>query len=172
MDKKKKDTEKSRHVELAAVAAVKAELHKRYNFELKKGYEIYMTESNAPCKDLHCTSPEGTEFGIQVKGASDAKTGVFIQGSFFKRNGKNLFLIAVETPLNQPSEPFRFFILSLEDAIVEHNKLYADRMDKDGRLLTKKGRPLSLNSDGTVKGDGLIWESIKNYEKKWDKLPK
>lgn len=166
----KRDREKSRHVELAAVAAVKAELHKRYNFELKRGYEIYMTESNAPCKDLHCTSPEGTGFDIQVKGASDAKTGVFIQGTFFKENRKNLFLIAVDIPLNQPSEPFRFFILSLEDAIAEHNKSYG--IGEDGKPLSKKGRPMALYPDGTIKCDGLTWESIKNYEKKWDKLPK
>lgn len=168
----KRDREKSRHVELAAVAAVKAELHRRYNFELKRGYEIYMTESNAPRSDLYCTSPEGTEFDIQVKGTSSAKTGVFIQGTFFKENRKNLFLIVVETRLDQPSEPFRFFILSLEEAKAEHNKLYADRIDKDGRPLTKKGRPFSLNPDGTVKGEGLTWGSIKNYEKQWDKLPK
>ena len=171
----KRDFEKSRHVEMAAVAAVEAELYRRYNSELRKGYEVYMTRSNAPVSDLHCISPKGTPFDISVKGVSSAKTGAIVQGSFFKEVRKNLFLIIVEVPLDQPDKPFRFFILSLAKAKAEHEKQYEGRIGKDGKAYTKKGdRPLALNPDGTIKLDGLDRRSFEKYEgpKQWDKLPK
>src|ERR1017187_2152997 len=99
------------HTSTAAIFAVAAELS-------RKGYNVGFTVGNRPRFDLFCGVPDGESFKIQVKGISNAN-GLYVQESFFTaRPQDNLFIIIVLVPKPEEPEdcPFRFFILSHEDA--------------------------------------------------------
>jgi hypothetical protein len=137
------------HTSFAAACATSAELSRR-------GYDVAFTLGNTPRVDLICAVPDGEAFKVQVKGISTAN-GFYCQKEFFDAaQQQNLFLIIVLVPPVGDSSPFRFFVLSHEEAILEFSRMPKFKRD---------GRPYE-------NGSGLNWGSVKPYEDSWDKLPR
>lgn len=136
------------HTSSAAVLAIGAELSRR-------GYDVTFTLGNTARIDMLCAVPDGEPFKIQVKGISTANA-FYIDQSFFEGQIQtNLFLVVVLVPPIGKESPFRFFVLSHDDAVREFEKMPKTKRD---------GRPY-------VNGAGLNWGSIKHYENAWEKFP-
>jgi hypothetical protein len=131
----------------AAALAVGAELSRR-------GYDVYFTLGNTRKVDMLCCFPDGSPFKIQVKGIS-GEYGFRIEKSFFDGAAQeNLFLVVVLVPKDEAA-PFRFFVLSHDEAKKEFKKMPTHK--KDGSVYEK--------------GSGLNWGSVKPYEDSWGTFP-
>jgi len=137
------------HTSSAAIFAIGAELSRR-------GYDVTFTLGNTARIDMLCAVPDSEElFKIQVKGISTANA-FYIDKSFFEGQIQaNLFLVVVLVPPSGEESPFRFFVLSHDDAVKEFAKMPKTKRD---------GRPYE-------NGFGLNWGSVKNYENAWEKFP-
>jgi hypothetical protein len=131
----------------AAVLAVGAELSRR-------GYDVAFTLGNTRKVDLLCSVPDGSPFKTQVKGISNPN-GFYIDKSFFEGAvQEDLFLVVVLVPKDDAS-PFRFFVLSHEEAKKEFGRMPTHKRD---------GRPYEH-------GSGLNWGPVSSYENTWGKFP-
>lgn len=136
------------HTSSAAVFAIGAELSRR-------GYDVTTTLGNTARIDMMCAVPDGELFKIQVKGISTANA-FYIDKSFFEGQVQaDLFLVVVLVPPIEEESPFRFFVLSHDDAVKEFAKMPKTKRD---------GRPYE-------NGFGLNWGSVKHYENAWKTFP-
>lgn len=106
------------HTAQAAAMAVSAELARR-------GYDVAFTLGNTPKVDLLCNVPDGDMFKVQVKGLTIAN-GFIVRKSFFDESrDHNLFLVVVLVPPTPEADdvPFRFFVLSHDEARAEFAKM-------------------------------------------------
>jgi hypothetical protein len=125
----------------------------------RRGYDVAFTLGNTPKIDLLCSLPGGHAFKVQVKGVSH-HSGPYVQTSFFKEPAEPmLFLVVVFVPpLGDELKPFRFFVLSHQQAIDAWKEM--PEFHRDGITpYTEKD------------GDGLNWGSITPFEGKWGIFP-
>jgi hypothetical protein len=136
------------HTGFAATFAVGAELSRR-------GYNVAFTMGNTPRIDLFCDVPNGESFSVQVKGLSGEYSFYISKKFFVAERQPNLFLVVVLVPRPGDNAPFRFFILTYEEAKREFDSRPTHM--RDGRIYED--------------GSGFNWSNVKGYQNGWEKFP-
>jgi hypothetical protein len=123
----------------------------------RRGFLVSFTMGNAKRTDLLVTSPEGTSFSVQVKGAK-TRSGWWAEEP--QSSDQHFYiLVYVESCLKegkeQPAAP-RFFIMNNDEVKKRVNEGKVEFYTKHQRAM---------------KNEGVGWRDALAHENKWEKLP-
>ncbi|QMW23771.1 hypothetical protein [Sandaracinobacteroides saxicola] len=149
MAETKPERRSSHQTQWAAQFAVASELCKR-------GYEVALTMGNHPTKDLMVSSPNGVNFGIDVKGLYKRNYWTVKK----KPDRNDIFYVLAFMPNDEKN---RFFVLSQTEA----NEGLNQESIRAAAAAEKRGV-----TGYREKFPGISWRFAEKYENFWDKLPK
>lgn len=133
----------------AAQFAVASELCKR-------GYEVALTMGNHPRKDIMCSSPQGVDFSIDVKGLYKRNFWAVKK----KTQVDHLFYVFAFVPDDKPNQ---FFILTQAEV--------NEGIDRVSAIAIEGAKRRGSDANWTEVFPGVAWAYAAQFENKWDKLP-